>query len=107
MHTRFSVGRSSRRKNRPKTTETQREAAERENRRKGIQNELECWREARAKDETAYQGIVREAAMTDPSGRSKETYRAMHTQCDRVWVERIQLKKAELMALMTPPSPTR
>jgi hypothetical protein len=105
VHTRFSVGRSPRRQKRPKTTQTQRDAAERENRRKRIQNELECWRQARAKDETAYQGIVREAAMTDPSGGSKETYRAMHTLCDRVWVERIHLKKAELAALASVPSP--
>jgi hypothetical protein len=105
MHTRFPVGRASGRKRWPKTTETPREAAERETKRKRIQNELECWRQARAKDEMSDLGLARDAATGDPSGRIGETYRAMHSQCDRVWVERIHLKKAELAALANVPSP--
>jgi len=50
-------------------------------------------------------GLARDAATGDPSGRIGETYRAMHSQCDRVWVERIHLKKAELAALANVPSP--
>jgi hypothetical protein len=104
MYTRFSVGGSSRRMKRPKVTNTQREAEELANKRKQIQNQLECWRVARAKDERVSQVIVRKVATSDPSGRRGEIYRAMHVECDRVWAERIQLKKAELAALMTSPS---
>lgn len=104
MHTSVSVGGPKGRRKQSRTTKT---AAERENKRKRIQNQLKCWCEARAKDESVYQVIVFKVAPSDPSGRRRETYRAMHAQCDRVWVERIRLKKAELAALMTPPSPPR
>jgi len=101
MHRGFSIRGSSRLSGRPKATEKQREreAAEQKSKLERIQNELDGWREARAKDERAYRGVIREAATADPSGGSGETYRAMHVQCDRVWAERIQLKKAELAAL--------
>jgi hypothetical protein len=104
MHTRSSVGGASGRRRQSRTAKT---AAEWEYKRKRIQNQLECWCEARAKDESVYQVIVFKVAPSDPSGHRRETYRAMHAQCDRVWVERIRLKKAELAALMKPPSPPR
>jgi hypothetical protein len=102
MYTRFSLGGSSGRRKLPKTPRTIDEA---ENERKLIQNQLERWGEARAKDERVYHVIVRKVAPTDPSGRRREAFRSMHAQCDRVWAERIRLKRAELAALMTPPSP--
>ena len=46
-----------------------------------------------------YQDLVQKAATNDPSGEGRKTYREMHLQCDRIWVERIQLKKAELATL--------
>lgn len=70
-----------------------------ESRRARLQNELDCSRLGRARDEEVYQDLVRKATTDDPSGEGMETYRQMHVQCDRVWVERIQLKKAELAAL--------
>jgi len=102
MRRKVSVRSSSRRVGRLRATDRQRETAERERRRERIRSELTGWREARAKDERAYQAIVRDAATNDPNGRSRETYRAMHALCDRVWAERIQLKKTELAALMIP-----
>jgi hypothetical protein len=86
----------------PKVTKTAEELANKRNR---IQLQLQYWCEARAKDQRVYQVIVGKVASSDPSGRRRETYRAMHAQCDRVWAERIQLKKAELAALTAPPSP--
>lgn len=104
MRQKLPVRRSPRREGRPTTAKTRREIAKRESRRDQIQNELACWREARAKDESTYQSLVHEAMTRDPSGRSRDTYRAMHAKCDGVWAERIQMKKAELTALMNAPS---
>jgi hypothetical protein len=101
MYTRFSLGGSSAWRKRSKITKT---VDVRETKRKRIQNELDCWGDARAKDARVHEVIVREVAPSDPTGRRRETYRAMHAQCDRVWAERIQLKKEELAALMKSPS---
>jgi hypothetical protein len=105
MHTGFSVGEPSGRVKRPNATKAQRHSAERENQRKRIQNQIKCWGEARAKDERSHQVIVRKVAPSDPNGHRRETYRAMHAQCDRVWAERIQVKRAELAALTNASSP--
>ena len=98
MH-RFSTRESSRRRVQPRTTDRQKETKELETRRARLQNELDRSRQCRARDERVYQDIVRKATTNDPSGEGRETYREMHVQCDQVWVERIQLKKAELAAL--------
>ena len=84
----------------PRATQEQRETAELESRRVRLQNQLDRWRQERAKDEKVYQDVIRDAATNDPSGDGMETYREMHVQCDRVWAERIQGKKAELAALV-------
>jgi hypothetical protein len=83
----------------PRTTDRQKETEDLERRRVRLQDELDRWRQNRAKDVKVYQDMVRNAATNDQSGEGRRTYREMHVQCDRVWVERIQLKKAELAAL--------
>lgn len=84
-----------------KAKDRQKETEELESRRARLQNELERWRQERAKDERVYQDRIREPVTNDASGHGRETYREMHVQCDRVWAERIQLKKAELAALVS------
>ena len=94
----FSTRTSSRRSVQPTTTGRQK-AKELESRRARLQDELDRWRQNRARDQKVYQDMVRKAAANDPSGEGRETYREMHVQCDGVWAERIQLKKAELAAV--------
>jgi hypothetical protein len=84
----------------PRATQEQRETAELESRRTRLQNQLDRWRQERAKDEKVYQDMIRSGVTNALGGQGRESYREMHVQCDRVWAERIQLKKAELAALV-------
>jgi hypothetical protein len=84
-----------------RATHEQREIEELESMRARLQNQLDRWRQGRAKDEKVYQDMLLDAVTNDPSGDGRQTYREMHVQCDRVWAERIQLKKAELAALVS------